>query len=185
MTPSPQDIQKRHRGNWSNGERGNQAHLPDSRPKFFDGCIVSSHLSGPTLPRSVIPALTYMLHHLNGIPVVPVQSTRLLLGSPVPYVVALHNECPKPIACRSCCNHLRDCRAPEVHFSTPVTISQGNLIVDQQPAVCRFCRHCLPSNLSPAPKMSDKNRTCLCFRTLLRISRSSTPYPSPINLAIN
>ena len=115
MAPSPQDIQKGCQQNWSNGKRGNQAHLPDSRPKFFDGCIVSSHLPGPTLPRSVIPAAADMSHHLNSIPVVPVQSSSLLLDSPVPYLVALRNKCPKPIACRSCCNQLHDCRAPEVH----------------------------------------------------------------------
>ncbi len=93
----------------SNGKRGNQAHLPDSRP--------TSHFPGPTLLRSVILALAYMSHHLNGIPIAPVQPTSLLLDSPVPYLVALRSECPKPIVCRFCCNHLRDCRVPEVHFN--------------------------------------------------------------------
>jgi hypothetical protein len=115
VSPSLQDIQKQRQRNRPNGKGNNQAHLPDSGPRFFDSCVVSSHLPGSTLLMSFVPSSLVMSHHLNGVPIVPVQSTSLLLNFPVPYLMAFFNECPKPIACRSCCNHLCDCCAPEVH----------------------------------------------------------------------
>ncbi len=70
-------------------------------------------------------------------------------------------------------------------ISTSVTTSQGNFIVDQRSVPRCFWRQRLSSDSPPAPSMLDRNRTCWCFLTLLRVCRSLPLYLIPISLAIS